>query len=55
MNPIYLIIYILSTTLIIMGLIKIFTGSILLGLGFLLGAFILGSIGGVMMNGGKWK
>ena len=38
-----------------LGLIKLFAGSILLGLGCFVGVFLVGTIGGLLSNGGKWK
>ena len=55
MNPIYIILWMLMIVLAIFGLIKLFSGSILLGLGCFVGVFILGTIGGLLTNGGKWK
>jgi hypothetical protein len=54
MNPLYLILYVVVIALGIAGLIKIFSGAFLIGIGLLVGSFVCGTIGGLLMNGGKW-
>ena len=54
MNLIYLILFFVVVVLVIAGIIKLLSGAFLIGIGYLVGAFVCGTVGGLLMNGGKW-